>query len=126
MASLPTFVIVVEDDDLVDLGVWLAHSLRLRNVASELLTTGSPRKRFDKALKLNPESVISLNSVLLDNGQLANMRVKRLRKEAAIGIRKYAGILEEAVRERFRADILMGSAIDSGSDVKLFEKSPAS
>lgn len=53
-------VVVAESDELKGAAVAVATALRKANLSCELLVTGSPRKRFDKALKLNPGQVYTL------------------------------------------------------------------
>lgn len=53
-------VVVVEDDSRLDDAVRLVGRLRSAGFATEILATGSPRKRYDKAVKLSPDVVVSL------------------------------------------------------------------
>ena len=64
-------VVVAENDDLKGAAVAVATALRKANLSCELLVTGSPRKRFDKALKLNPGQIyaLSLREGLLNKSQ---------------------------------------------------------
>ena len=64
-------VVVAESDDLKGAAVAVATALRKANLSCELLVTGSPRKRFDKALKLNPGQIyaLSLREGLLNKSQ---------------------------------------------------------
>ena len=52
--------VVVEDDRVQADGVRAVAALRRAGLAAELLATGSPRKRFDKAVKSNPDALLSL------------------------------------------------------------------
>ncbi|MFM2236938.1 MAG: hypothetical protein RL209_972 [Pseudomonadota bacterium] len=54
-------VIVVEDDDRLTDAIRLARKLRAAQFATEIVATGSPRKRFDKAAKLSSHTLISLS-----------------------------------------------------------------
>ncbi|WP_066724628.1 histidine--tRNA ligase [Sphingomonas pituitosa] len=58
-ASIQVYV-VVEDDRVQADGVRAVSALRRAGLAAELLATGSPRKRFDKAVKSNPDALLSL------------------------------------------------------------------
>jgi histidyl-tRNA synthetase len=58
-ASIQVYV-VVEDDRVQADGVRAVSALRRAGLAAELLATGSPRKRFDKAGKSNPDALLSL------------------------------------------------------------------
>ena len=53
-------MVVVEDDSRLDDAVRLVGRLRSAGFATEILATGSPRKRYDKAVKLSPDVVVSL------------------------------------------------------------------
>jgi histidyl-tRNA synthetase len=114
------FAIVVEDDALQHLGQWVASSFRRSGVSCQLISEGSQRKRFDKAVKLQPDAILICNTVLLDEGQHANLRIKRL-----VGGRREDDrenkILGEALSAKFRLERLAGSRLDSGADVKLYE-----
>jgi histidyl-tRNA synthetase len=67
-------VVVVENDHLQADGIVAAARLRQSGLAAELVTTGSPRKRFDKAVKLAPRDIVSLSH----DGQRTVVRVKRM------------------------------------------------
>ncbi|MGN7997346.1 histidine--tRNA ligase [Sphingomonas sp. 22176] len=58
-ATIQVYV-VVEDDRVQADGVRAVSALRRAGLAAELLATGSPRKRFDKAMKSNPDALLSL------------------------------------------------------------------
>jgi len=58
-AAIQVYV-VVEDDRVQADGVRAVAALRRAGRAAELLATGSPRKRFDKAVKSNPDALLSL------------------------------------------------------------------
>jgi histidyl-tRNA synthetase len=52
--------VVVENDAVQADGIVAVSALRRAGLAAELLATGSPKKRFDKAAKSNPRSLLSL------------------------------------------------------------------
>ena len=54
-------VIVVENDDRLADAIRLARKLRAAQFGTEIVATGSPRKRFDKAAKLSSHTLISLS-----------------------------------------------------------------
>ena len=57
----PTDVIVVVEDDLaLDAGIAHLAKLRRAGTSAELIASGSPRKRFDKAVKLAPLAIYAL------------------------------------------------------------------
>jgi len=53
-------IVVVEDDALLDRGIGTVAELRREGLSAELVATGSPRKRFDKAVKLGAAALISI------------------------------------------------------------------
>ena len=56
-------VVVVEDDALMQEGIRSVGLLRNGGLSAELLATGSPRKRFDKAVKQQPRAILALSSL---------------------------------------------------------------
>lgn len=52
--------VVAEATSLEDSALAVTAALRRAGIATEAFVTGSPRKRFDKALKLNPKQIYSL------------------------------------------------------------------
>jgi histidyl-tRNA synthetase len=52
--------VVVEDDRVQAEGVRTVTVLRKAGFTAELVASGSPKKRYDKALKLNPDETVSL------------------------------------------------------------------
>jgi histidyl-tRNA synthetase len=73
----PNCAIVLEEDDLLAVAIWLSSNLQRTGVSCEIVATGSPRKRFDKAKKLDPESFLVIDGQTLIKGHLANVRCKR-------------------------------------------------
>ena len=53
--------LVVEHDAAQQDGVRVAAALRRAGIAVEVLATGSPRKRYDRAVKLSPGAILSLD-----------------------------------------------------------------
>jgi histidyl-tRNA synthetase len=53
-------VVVVEDDALLDQGVKALSLARSSGLSADLVATGSPRKRFDKAAKLGAATILAL------------------------------------------------------------------
>lgn len=53
--------VVAEDDGSIVAGTRVVTALRKAGFIAELISTGSPRKRFDKAVKRNPKSLLVLN-----------------------------------------------------------------
>lgn len=53
-------IVVVEDDALITKGLAAISELRRNGLSADLISTGSPRKRFDKASKANPKAILSI------------------------------------------------------------------
>jgi histidyl-tRNA synthetase len=53
--------LVVENDAAQEEGVRIAAALRRAGIAVEVLASGSPRKRYDRAVKLSPGAILSLD-----------------------------------------------------------------
>ena len=58
---------VAESEEFERLAITATNALRREGLAAEALVNGSPRKRFDKAQKLNPVQIYSLS---LNDGKL--------------------------------------------------------
>ncbi|MBO9498681.1 MAG: histidine--tRNA ligase [Novosphingobium sp.] len=58
--SVADVVVVVEDDALIARGIAAVSDLRRAGFSAELIATGSPRKRFDKAVKMGAGAIVSL------------------------------------------------------------------
>jgi len=55
-----TVIIAVEDDRALDYGVAALAALRRAGVSADAVTTGSPRKRYDKAAKMSAKLLVSI------------------------------------------------------------------
>ena len=55
-----TAIIAVEDDRALGLAYQMLKALRSNGETAEMVATGSPRKRYDKAVKVNAKVLISL------------------------------------------------------------------
>jgi histidyl-tRNA synthetase len=53
----------IEDDRLIELGLKAATLLRAHNYSVEIIASGSPRKRFDKASKISGKVLIAINFI---------------------------------------------------------------
>jgi len=53
--------LVIENDAVQDDGVRAAAALRRAGIAVEIVGSGSPRKRYDRAMKLSPGAILSLD-----------------------------------------------------------------
>ena len=78
-AARPEAVLVVEDQRAYDAAITALARLRRAGVSTELVATGSPRKRYDKALKLEPAETL----VFAMDGDTVATRGRVLRGEAS-------------------------------------------
>ncbi len=62
-------IVVVENDAVLQDGIGVTSALRRSGVAADLLASGSPRKRFDKAVKQEAKAILALS---VDNGATAH------------------------------------------------------
>ena len=58
----PAAVVVVENDNAIAIGQRALATLRTSGIDAELVASGSPRKRFDKAVKLNAAILVVADS----------------------------------------------------------------
>jgi histidyl-tRNA synthetase len=65
-------VVVVEDDDRLPRAISLTQALREAGFATDLVSTGSPRKRFDKATRIPSHTLISF--AVSDEGPSTRIR----------------------------------------------------
>jgi len=60
-ARILDVIIAVEDDRGIDQGHRILAALRRSGFSAEMIATGSPRKRYDKATKINAAVLVSIN-----------------------------------------------------------------
>lgn len=77
-AQRTDIIVVLETDELIDVGVWLSSVIRRSGYSTELVATGSVRKRFEKAVKHSPKAVLVLNDYMLEPNAVANVRFKAI------------------------------------------------
>jgi histidyl-tRNA synthetase len=65
-------VVVVEDDSVLQDGLGVLSAMRRVGISAELLATGSPRKRYDKAVKQQPMAILALTA----DGKTTSHRLK--------------------------------------------------
>ena len=54
-------IVVVENDDLIDRAIAAIAKIRAGGHSAELMATGSPRKRFDKAVKAGADKIVAFD-----------------------------------------------------------------
>ncbi|QDZ08384.1 histidine--tRNA ligase [Sphingomonas panacisoli] len=62
-ASVLDVIVAVEDDQAIGIGHRSLRTLRDAGFSAEMIATGSPRKRFDKASKVMAKVLVSINVV---------------------------------------------------------------
>ena len=79
-----TEVVLVDESDGRS-GVAYAIALRLRNtgITAQLIATGNPRKRFDRAKRFDPMVIVIVDEYSTAINQIANVRLKRARTKEA-------------------------------------------
>lgn len=60
--SGPEVVVVVEDDALLARGIAAVTAVRRAGLSAEMVASGSPRKRFDKAVKMGAEAIATIGT----------------------------------------------------------------
>jgi len=80
--ELPDVVVVAEHRELEAKSMMLTAALRRAGFCVELVATGSPKKRYDRAMKLNPAEILSLD---IRDGA-AGVNARTLRPEAGLTI----------------------------------------
>jgi len=116
----PTVALVLESDELNYVGIRLASALRRIQISCEVVSGGSIKKRFDKAKKLDPDYVFTMNDHLLASNQIASLRIKLIssqRKSSHL----FDSKIEMMLDENFKVRRPLGS-LTSGSDIGLFDK----
>lgn len=67
-------VVIAEDDSLSEFAVGTTAHLRLAGISAEFIVSGSPKKRFDKASKLNATAIVVYS---LEGGE-ENVRIRSI------------------------------------------------
>jgi histidyl-tRNA synthetase len=82
----PWLIVVVEDDDLQYEGIKVLSALRRHlKVPVEIVSTGSVKKRYDKATKLGASAILSLNANLLTDGEIAKAKLREIPGRVGLG-----------------------------------------
>jgi len=80
--------VVLEDENCASYATALCTFLRRNNVTAELVATGSLKKRFDKAKKLDPLSILSVDIGLAESGQaIPSFRPLKVLREGSATVR---------------------------------------
>lgn len=115
----PDVAVVVESDDLEFLGVGLTAGLRRNGFSSEIIASGSIKKRFDKAKKLDPVFMLVINDFGAQKGEI----LVRVRHSCDVFSEcdEFARGLSAILSERFSWSESLTELL-SGSEVRLAAK----
>ncbi|MEP7223305.1 MAG: histidine--tRNA ligase [Novosphingobium sp.] len=69
--SRPELAIVLEEDSFLFAAMALSSRMREQGIITEIVSSGSIRKRFDKAVKLNPLSIFTVEAGFTRDGEAA-------------------------------------------------------
>jgi histidyl-tRNA synthetase len=72
----PNFAVVVEDDELQAIAFWLVAKLRNNGCSADLFSTGSRKKRFDKAARVEPAIILVWSAQMLGPEVTASLRFR--------------------------------------------------
>ena len=75
----PLIVLVSESEEIDDYVRLFALKMRQAGVIADALTSGSPRKRFDKARKEDPALILVFDDLTTNELQVANVRARPLK-----------------------------------------------
>jgi len=81
-----------EGDALNALALWFLTELRRASVSCDAMMTGSQKKRFDKAAKLNPDYIIVLNGYQMDADEGLWLHVKKRSAEPEVSSTFWGGL----------------------------------
>lgn len=121
LANAPIIAVVVEDDDLNLLGIELLAMLRRAGVSAEMVSTGSIKKRFDRAVKLNAISALAINANLLRDAQVANVRLRHIRPGFGLD-GEMLGKIADTIGEHFRFESTTATEFAFGREVAIRRK----
>ena len=75
-AKLLNVIIAVEDDAAIGFAIKTISVLRRANISADMIATGSPRKRYDKATKVNAHTLMSIS--MKDGHPVARMQTAKI------------------------------------------------
>ncbi|HEY0013615.1 MAG TPA: histidine--tRNA ligase [Allosphingosinicella sp.] len=114
----PFVAIVCEADELLGLAQWLCTEVRRGGYAAELVASGNPKKRFDRAKRTGAPDIFVLDDYVADQGQLANLRWKLM-----TGFTTIDRVFEEFVFKKLGSKYLIMDSLEdalSGREVRIF------
>ena len=75
-------ILAVEDDSALPFALKFIAALRREGISADMIATGSPRKRFDKAARVNAKVLVAINH--RDGGPVANLRAAERTPEVLV------------------------------------------
>ena len=112
--EVPLFAIVVENEDVRELGSWLAAALRHRGLSVEFALHSSFKKQYPAALKSGAIAVLILDTNFLAPGRVANLRCKEIKVGSGLDRSVYS-LAADVFEPRFKpvepTDLLAGREI---------------
>jgi histidyl-tRNA synthetase len=117
------FALVVEDEEALEVAISVASRLRspfqlgsrrVPGASVEVFSTGSRRKRFDKALKTEAKNLLILDAVVVGD-VIANLRVKKHGNDQMLSTRLYVALAERIELDHPEVE----RAIVTGGNIKL-------
>jgi histidyl-tRNA synthetase len=116
----PFVTFVIEDDELIDVGLKALVASRRNGIVSDIVASGSIRKRFEKAKKDVGVWLAIIDAHTIEEGQIANIRFKTRH-----GFPSNDGKLEKALWNALQSafDIQssqMGGEVSDNSEYMLF------
>lgn len=111
--------IVSESDSVNDFAIWLAQNLRINSISVETFLTGSTKKRFDKAIKLLPKFVLTVNDfLLLEPDEIFRIRAKPIQSDLEFS-EKLEHCLKAALMMSFEF-VANGDRLISTPEIRVF------
>jgi len=124
-AERPYAAVILETSEAEQFATWLTAELRRTNLSVELISTGSPKKRFEKAKKLDPKYAVVINdNFVVKEGQV-NIRLRQIRGQLQDGFiaddTNLAAMLSAILAKRCEAP--SAEELSSGAEILLWMNS---
>lgn len=119
-AETPVVAIVAEAEEVSSYVISITKALRDGGISVETVTSGSVKKRYEKAKRLCPDTIISINDYALDDGQLANINIARQELSSG-GAFKYSHVLQVYFDKHYIWTVPGGQDLKDGR-IKIFPK----
>jgi histidyl-tRNA synthetase len=114
----PMLAIVSEDDDLTEVCIGVAASIRRRGWSAEMYTTGKRKRRFERAKASGAAFIALLDGQVRELGQVANMRLKGHGFTTVEG--RFENDFDAALAEQFDVVGKVAEAIEHNKELELW------